>query len=1767
MESTQPALSVRLNNIDYYLAPPGPLDNSTLPRVPVIRVFGNGNVGQKTCVHIHQVYPYFFVEYLGRMEPEHVNRYIARLSRSLNHAIAVSMKRNPQSQKSQFVRAVTIVKGVHFYGFHSSYSPFLKVHIADPAVVNRATTILRSGTVMRTSFRIFESHLNYVLQFMSDFGLYGCGVLDLGEVWQRGQDDETLKDDVVEQTAAFMPSPYFRQSRMPLEVDVAAYQILNRQLLSARNIHHRLDIPEPQMSEEPLVLSVRELWEDERRRRISRGVHPSPEIPVDPSERSRGSGGGWVAEARWWDELKKRIERERGDELKLEAGDWERWVMTTFESVEALWEKPYKRWRPIHPMKEGEGVGASTTITEENPYESASGSTDSGAHEAGHQGASHHNEVDEEMLRNQDMDQFDEQHPAAAMYDPQVDAQSASESEEDDAFIEEDEPFLAEEGSLPDTASGQIGFAEADVPVLGDRPNTPSLSERMLKEGTSLTFATFQEAFHRLTRPRQAPRPLTNDPRSGAISNSDRVSSRESSRSETEPLIVRDWLTVPPINISELSHLNEQMQDIPNLADSRNPDEEDMILSTDIYGDSISTKSLLIEPRPDHIHRSDRDNPRESGRELSSFSHLPFGSTASSKGSKDIPGLHPYPTVPEQKTPSSGTESEDDYIPGLGLTSINLKRKFEESRSNASEHPEGVAPGPAIKKQKFNHSPLHSQQREDAVSSDYLPPSSSIHNPFYGETKHMKELNMPHNLTQGSHATPPVLSGRIARQRRYMYAPKPPSASVLLSSMADCGIPSKLYQPPWYSREDDASDMAQEFAGLMFHVKGGHGIGTLDEWQYSSTPRLPLESGISVFGLAYAQGWEYAGVPPSVKETRRWLTKHPPTAPRHSRYSRARTQRNGGAITQVNTYGLKSTHDPKLKTIVMPQSDALTVLSLEVFAPSRGDLLPEPETDGIAAVAWAFQDTINAQPDEGFSCRRGLIVLASDPIQQDRLRDHPVEVAQDELDLINRTIDLVLGMDPDIVAGYEVQSSSWGYLSCRADSAFGLDIGEQISRAPPGTRNPGGNLQWSIRTTASFEVVGRHVFNIWRLMRSEQTLLNYSFENLVFTVLHKRTPKYRNSTLTEWYRSAVPGHNSRLLRYLSDRAALNLQLLDATEVVTKTAEFARVHGVEFYSVISRGSQYKVESFVSRIAKPESYVMLSPSKEDVGRQNAAEAMPLVMEPLSSFYTSPVLVLDFQSLYPSVMIAYNFSYDTCLGRSVPFKGQNKFGVTDLQLPPGLLERLKDDVNVAPNGMIYVKQHVRKGLLGRMLAELLNTRVMVKQAMKGVKSDKALTRILNARQLGLKFIANVTYGYTSATYSGRMPAVEIADSIVQSGRETLEKAIHLIDSEPKWGAKVVYGDTDSLFILLRGKTKDQAFRIGEDIASTVTALNPAPIKLKFEKVYLPCVLMAKKRYVGFKYEHPDEQAPVFDAKGIETVRRDGIPAQQQMVETCLKLLFRTQDLSLVKDYCYDVWNKLLDGRASIQDYIFSKEVKLGTYSDKAPPPPGVAVAAKRMLKDRNDEPQYGERVPYVIVRGDPYARLVDRAVQPEEALYDRTKQLDAAYYISHVLIPPLDRIFSLVGADVHSWYDEMPKTVRSELAEPTFASPRKAAPDMSLLLNRIKIDAHFHNSQCLICEAPAPEGICDDCRTDPQATLSDLFSNIRDAEDRLSTVQTVCGTCAAFAPAEPNRCESLDCPWLYERVKAEERTENIALLEELVIEIDAARSDSESPVFDSD
>lgn len=93
-------------------------------------------------------------------------------------------------------------------------------------------------------------------------------------------------------------------------------------------------------------------------------------------------------------------------------------------------------------------------------------------------------------------------------------------------------------------------------------------------------------------------------------------------------------------------------------------------------------------------------------------------------------------------------------------------------------------------------------------------------------------------------------------------------------------------------------------------------------------------------------------------------------------------------------------------------------------------------------------------------------------------------------------------------------------------------------------------------------------------------------------------------------------------------------------------------------------------------------------------------------------------------------------------------------------------KDELTVIPNGTIYCPKSHRVGVLPQILNEILSTRIMVKKALKNAKSSgqDRLAKILDARQLALKMIANVTYGYTAAGFSGRMPCAQLADAIVQ-------------------------------------------------------------------------------------------------------------------------------------------------------------------------------------------------------------------------------------------------------------------------------------------------------------------------------------------------------------------------------------------------------------------
>ncbi|CAJ1960854.1 unnamed protein product [Sphenostylis stenocarpa] len=832
----------------------------------------------------------------------------------------------------------------------------------------------------------------------------------------------------------------------------------------------------------------------------------------------------------------------------------------------------------------------------------------------------------------------------------------------------------------------------------------------------------------------------------------------------------------------------------------------------------------------------------------------------------------------------------------------------------------------------------------------------------------------------------------------------------------------------------------------------------------------------------------------------------------------------------------------------------LTLLSIEVLAESRGDLLPDPQFDGINIIALGFQN-------DSDSIVEVLVLLHSKFVSCQRSFDgvsgFKILVFSDEKLLLKEFIKIVSSSDPDILMGWDIQGSSLGFLAERA-SHIGLGLLNNLSRTPSESliasedtkTSEKDTLELDIHDTPSLDccvpensiiedewgrthasgvhVGGRIVLNVWRLIRGEVKLNLYSVEAVAESVLRRKIPSFHHKVLTKWFSSGPGRARYQCIKYVIERAKLNLEILNQLDLVNRTSELARVFGIEFFSVLSRGSQYRVESMFLRLAHTQNYLAISPGNQQVASQPAMECLPLVMEPESGFYSDPVVVLDFQSLYPSMIIAYNLCFCTCLGKVVGSKA-NTLGVSPFSPEQHVLQELKDQILLTPNGVMFIPSKVRKGILPRLLEEILTTRIMVKQAIKKLApSEKVLQRIFNARQLALKLIANVTYGYTAAGFSGRMPCAELADSIVQCGRSTLEKAISFVNLHEKWNAKVIYGDTDSMFVLLSGRTVKESFQIGSEIASAITAMNPNPVTLKMEKVYHPCFLLTKKRYVGYSYESPHQFEPVFDAKGIETVRRDTCGAVAKIMEQSLRLYFEQQDLLEVKTYLQRQWKRILSGKFCLKDFIFAKEVRMGTYSTRMSSlPPAAIVATKAMRVDPRAEPRYAERIPYVVIHGEPGARLVDMVVDPLEVLaIDSPFRINDLYYINKQIIPALQRVFGLVAADLNHWFSEMPRPTREASAKHNLTSNS----------HRTRIDYYYLSKHCVLCGrlVQASARLCNQCSENEVAAATAVISKTSKLEQEMQHLVAICHHCGGGDSLRESgvKCTSMSCLVFYER-----------------------------------
>lgn len=753
-----------------------------------------------------------------------------------------------------------------------------------------------------------------------------------------------------------------------------------------------------------------------------------------------------------------------------------------------------------------------------------------------------------------------------------------------------------------------------------------------------------------------------------------------------------------------------------------------------------------------------------------------------------------------------------------------------------------------------------------------------------------------------------------------------------------------------------------------------------------------------------------------------------------------------------------------------------------------------------------------------------------------------------EEELLEAAGTFIRDFDPDFLCGFETQMSSLGFLLDRAEhlkhqfasvisrvteKADEMQFGRDKAVSDHGVvNNPG--AEYFRRKGADMKVPGRHVLNLWRIVRKEVKLRSYSMAGVAREVLNAALPVHSACQLEEWMRSET--RVLRAITYLKDQASVDLALIDKLDIVSRTSEFASVYGIDFMSVLTRGSQYRVESMLARVAHARGFILLAAQRDQVFDQPAVECLPLVMEPASAFYVDPVIVLDFQSLYPSMIIAHNLCFSTMLGnlnRISAWTDVQQLGVVREYRAPDASnfhsnEQLKrPEIYVAPNGEMFVTSNVRRGLLPQMLQEILETRVMVKSSMKQLsREEEDLLKQHNSRQFGLKLIANVTYGYAAASFSGRMPCAGLADSIVQCGREALERIVNYVDGDLNavCGSRVVYGDTDSLFVQIPGGSKADAFSIGRRICEEAASLFPAPVTLQLEKVYHPCILVTKKRYVGYAYESEDNLTPTFDAKGIETVRRDSCGVVQKTMENALRVLFESKDVSRVKRLVQRTMLRILSNRHPLPDFIFRKEVRMGTYKDILPP--AAVVASRLMEQDPRAAPRHGERVPFVVVFGGVGAALKDCVLSPNEMLELESRgfvRLHSTYYITKQIVPALDRMFSLLGVKVFSWYAELPRTSFDPIG----------------VAHAGRIQLYFPKSRpCVVCRGiSVGTSVCKVCRLgvdDKQASYFLLAERQRHIEQKLTRLTVGCLTCIGRHERDPSQilCRTLDCVIRFER-----------------------------------
>ncbi|AFM98318.1 DNA polymerase type-B alpha subfamily catalytic domain-containing protein [Encephalitozoon hellem ATCC 50504] len=460
------------------------------------------------------------------------------------------------------------------------------------------------------------------------------------------------------------------------------------------------------------------------------------------------------------------------------------------------------------------------------------------------------------------------------------------------------------------------------------------------------------------------------------------------------------------------------------------------------------------------------------------------------------------------------------------------------------------------------------------------------------------------------------------------------------------------------------------------------------------------------------------------------------------------------------------------------------------------------------------------------------------------------------------------------------------------------------------------------------------------------------------------------------------------------------RIFQATEALDLSKEMSEVSGYILNRALQNLRAERIEYTLLHELYARGYLFPCIT----GRKEVKYTGGLVLSPQAGFYEDLVLLLDFNSLYPSIIQEFNVCFST-VGM---FNG-----------------RISGDMSAEQLEMLTEKSRIaERGFLPKVLEGFVGRRKAVKDLMKQSKG-KEETRVLEIRQRALKLTANSIYGCLGFAGS-RFCNYTMAAYITNKGRDLLLEAKRIAEGE--CGMRIIYGDTDSVMVHtgLRGEMSNykKALEMSRKLREAINS-RYVKIEIEVDKVFKKLLLYKKKKYAGL-YVGEDGRSGI-EYKGLDLVRKDFCEASRRICRVVLELLLTDPE----DPEAYEVFYKdepkkdLNDGNSKIREAVHdelrklrsdleglpAKDFVIHNTLSKAPENYGPSatlphVSLALRLKEAGMKFDQGDVVCYVIGRGSPGEAIHKRAYHLNEDFV-----IDYEYYISNQILPPLLRIVGIV------------------------------------------------------------------------------------------------------------------------------------------------------------